>query len=147
MTGTTATTARVERTYSAPAQAVFDAWTNPAVMRRWWHAGPDWETTEATADVRVGGTLRVVMRRPDGNEYGGGGEYTEICPPERLAFTWVWDDDSPGHSALIALDFQEHEGPPLVLTHSGLRGEDSREGHRDGWQQTLENLAAKALEA
>ena len=58
------TTLRMERTYRAPAQAVFDAWTSEEVMRRWWHAEHDWETTEATVDLRVGGAVRVVMRNP-----------------------------------------------------------------------------------
>src|SRR3712207_9020712 len=53
-----------------------------------------WETTEATVDLRVGGELRVVMRNPhEGAEYGGGGRYTEIDRPRRLAFTWIWDDN------------------------------------------------------
>jgi uncharacterized protein YndB with AHSA1/START domain len=58
------TTLRMERTYQAPAQAVFDAWTSEEVIRRWFHAGHDWETTEAEVDLRVGGTVRVVMRNP-----------------------------------------------------------------------------------
>jgi uncharacterized protein YndB with AHSA1/START domain len=57
---------RLERTFNAPAQAVFDAWTSPEVLRRWWPAGPDWDTPVAEVDVRVGGKLRLVMRRPDG---------------------------------------------------------------------------------
>ena len=57
-------TLRMERTYVAPAQAVFDAWTNKEVLRRWFHAGHDWETTEAKVDLRVGGDVRVVMRDP-----------------------------------------------------------------------------------
>lgn len=142
------TALRLERTYDAPAQAVFDAWTDPEVMRRWWHPGREWDTSLAESDLRPGGRVRVGMRSPDGDEYGGGGEYTEIRPPERLAFTWIWDDDPAGHSSLIELDFEEHDGATtLVLTHSGLRSEDSREGHRDGWHQALENLALKALEA
>lgn len=59
-------TLRMQRTYQAPAQAVFDAWTSEDVMRRWWHAEHGWETTEATVDLRVGGTVRVVMRDPAG---------------------------------------------------------------------------------
>ena len=83
----------MERTYQAPAQAVFDAWTSEEVMRRWWHAEHDWETTAAEVDLRVGGTVRVVMRNPHEDvEYGGGGQYTEIDPPNRLVFTWLWDD-------------------------------------------------------
>ena len=75
-------TLRIERTFQAPAEAVFDAWTSEEVMRRWWQAEHGWETTEAEVDLRVGGVVRVVMRDPDKDvEYGGGGRYTEIDPP------------------------------------------------------------------
>src|SRR5262249_60767935 len=57
---------RLERTFNAPARAVFDAWTSAEVLRRWWPAGADWETPVAEVDVRVGGGLRRVMRSPDG---------------------------------------------------------------------------------
>ena len=134
------TTVRLERTYAAPAQAVFDAWTSPEVMRRWWHAGgPDWQNVEAVADPRVGGRLHVTMRSPDGTEYGGGGEYTEVDPPRRLAFTWTWDGEDASSS--IELEFAEQgRETTVVLTHSGLRGEESAESHREGWEHTLENL-------
>ena len=100
------TTLRMERTFEAPAQAVFDAWTSEEVIRRWWHAEHDWETTEAEVDLRVGGAVRVVMRNPHEDvEYGGGGRYTEIDPPRRLAFTWIWDGDDTRQ--LIELDFEE----------------------------------------
>jgi uncharacterized protein YndB with AHSA1/START domain len=98
------TTLRIERTFRAPAQAVFEAWTSEEVMRRWWHAEHDWETTEAEVDLRVGGAVRVVMRNPHEDvEYGGGGRYTEIDPPTRLAFTWMWDGSTTRQ--LIELDF------------------------------------------
>ena len=62
----------IERTFQAPAEKVFDAWTNEAVLIRWFHANPKWETPEASVDVRVGGTLRLVMRDPsDGQTHGG----------------------------------------------------------------------------
>ncbi len=81
---TESTTLRMERMFHAPAQAVFDAWTSEEVMRRWWHAEHDWETTEAEVDLRVGGAVRVVMRNPHEDvEYGGGGRYTEIDPPQQ----------------------------------------------------------------
>ncbi|MFL6044665.1 MAG: SRPBCC domain-containing protein, partial [Propionibacteriaceae bacterium] len=107
------TTLRMQRTFDAPAQAVFDAWTSEEVMRRWWHAGRDWETPVATVDLRVGGDVRVVMRNPHtGEEYGGGGRYTEIDPPNRLAFTWIWDDNPT--RTLIELAFEETEGVTTV---------------------------------
>ena len=103
------TTLRIERTFHAPAQAVFDAWTSEDVLRRWWRAAHDWETTEASVDLRVGGALRVVMRDPHKDaEYGGGGHYTEIDPPRRLAFTWFWDGNDKRQ--LIEIDFDEMGG-------------------------------------
>lgn len=69
---------RIERTFDAPIEDVFEAWTSEQVLRRWMHASPDWETPTAKVDLRVGGRLRVVMRDPaDGAEYGAVGEYTD----------------------------------------------------------------------
>jgi uncharacterized protein YndB with AHSA1/START domain len=140
---------RVERTFDAPAQAVFDACTSPEVMKRWWHAGPDWETTIAEVDLRVGGAFRISMRRPDGREHTASGEYTVVDPPRRLAFTWTWADprDTPGES-LVELDFAERDGATtVVLRHSGLPDADAVRSHTEGWEEVLANLANKVLEA
>ena len=135
-----ATTLRMERTFNAPAQKVFDAWTSEEVMRRWWHAEHDWETTEATVDLEVGGEVRVVMRNPhDGSEYGGGGRYTEIDPPRRLAFTWIWDDNPT--RTLIEIEFEEADGATTVrFTHSDLWSEDAVRSHEGGWGRAMDNL-------
>jgi uncharacterized protein YndB with AHSA1/START domain len=139
-------TLRIERTYNAPAQAVFDAWTSEEVMRRWFHAEVGWETSEAEVDLRVGGTVRVVMRDPDKDiEYGGGGRYTEIDPPNRLAFTWIWDDQPT--RMLIEIDFDERDGVTTVrFTHSGLWDEEAVRSHERGWNNCFDNLE-RALEA
>ena len=136
---------RIERTFQAPAEKVFEAWTSEEVMRRWFHAEHDWETTEAEVDLRLGGAVRVVMRNPHKDaEYGGGGTYTEIDPPRRLAFTWTWDSDS--RSTLIEIDFLENEGATTVLfTHRNLADEESVRNHEEGWTKCLENLG-RALE-
>ena len=133
-------TLRMERRFQAPAQAVFDAWTSAEVMRRWWHVEHDWETTEAVVDLRIGGAVRVVMRDPHNDvEYGGGGQYTEIDPPNRLAFTWIWDGNDTRQ--LIELDFEEADGITTVrLTNSGLWSEEAVRSHEEGWTGALENL-------
>jgi uncharacterized protein YndB with AHSA1/START domain len=134
-------TLRLERTYQAPAEAVFEAWTSEEVLRRWFHAERAWETPEASVDLRVGGEVRVVMRDPaTGAEYGGGGRYTEIDPPRRLAFTWLWDDQ--GTRTLIELDFEEVDGATTVrFRHSGLWDEAAVRDHEGGWTRSFENLA------
>lgn len=133
---------RIERTFNAPADKVFAAWTNAEVLRRWWHAEHDWETPQAEVDLRVGGAVRLVMRNPvDGREYGGSGVYTLIDPPRRLAFTWTWDDD-PSASQLVELAFIAHgDRTTVVMTHSGLP-EAETDDYRDGWQNSFDNLAA-----
>jgi uncharacterized protein YndB with AHSA1/START domain len=131
----------LERAFQASAQAVFDAWTSEEVMRRWFHGQHGWETPEAHVDLRLGGSVRVVMRDPEqGTEYGGGGHYTEIDPPTRLVFTWTWDDDGE-RETLIELDFEEAGGVTTVrLTHSNLRDQESVLSHEGGWNAALDNL-------
>jgi uncharacterized protein YndB with AHSA1/START domain len=104
---------RIERTFDAPREVVFDSWTSPEVLRHWFHCAPDWETPEAEVDLRVGGEIRVVMRKPDGSKVSAGGEYTEIDRPYRLAMTWTFDDD-PSNQQLLELSFSE-SGHGLVL--------------------------------
>ena len=134
---------RIERSFAAPAQAVFDAWTSPEVLQAWWGAGPGWETPVAEIDPRVGGRLRLVMVSPDGEKFGGGGEYTEVRPPERLAFTWTWDGHV-GHmgTQLVTVVFTERDDATthVVLTNTGLEDEESRRSHREGWEASFDNL-------
>jgi len=131
---------RIERTFDAPAEAVFDAWTSAEVMRRWFHVAPDWETPEAEVDLRVGGKVRVVMRRPDGSEIGAGGEYTEIDRPRRLAMTWSFTDE-PTNRQLIELSFSESEGSTtVVMVNSGISTDERRDAQDWGWHGCLELL-------
>jgi uncharacterized protein YndB with AHSA1/START domain len=136
----------LERTFAAPAERVFEAFTNEEVMRRWWHVRPHWDTPEARVDLRVGGEVRVRMYDPDKDTiYGGRGSYTEIDPPRRLAFTWVWDDvrenDQPVETK-IEIDFTETEGATKVrFTHRDLWAEEAVSDHEDGWSGCLDNLA------
>jgi uncharacterized protein YndB with AHSA1/START domain len=129
-------TLRIERTFQAPAEAVFAAWTSEEVIRRWWQAEHGWETSEAEVDLRVGG----VVHDPDKDlDHGGGGHYTEIDPPTRLAFTWLWDGDTT--RTLIELDFEEADGATTVrFTHSGLLDEASVRSHEHGWSNILDRL-------
>ena len=139
-------TLHIERTYRAPAKAVFDAWTSEEVLRRWWRIEGHWETTEAEVDLRPGGVVRVAMRDPAKDaDYAGGGFYTEVDPPNRLAFTWTWDDDT--RQTLIEIDFEESEGVTTVrFTHSGLWDEAMVRDHEDGWSRLLASLG-RMLEA
>ena len=131
---------RIERTFAAPAGDVFDAWTSPEVMRRWFHCAPDWDTPEADVDLRVGGKVRVVMRRPDGTEAEAWGEYTLIDRPHRLAMTWTFYDD-PANEQLIELSFSESEGSTTVrMVNSGISTDERRDAQDWGWHGCFDQL-------
>jgi uncharacterized protein YndB with AHSA1/START domain len=83
------------------------------------------------------------MRSPDGEEFGGTGEFIEIERPERLVFSWTWD----GHGAHEGTNLVEVElrdlgdgGTLVVLTNRGLPDEESRLAHREGWNASFDNL-------
>jgi uncharacterized protein YndB with AHSA1/START domain len=80
------------------------------------------------------------MRDPVGEvDHGGGGYYTEIERPRRLAFTWIWDGDT--RRTLIEIDFEEHDGATTVrFTHSGLWDEQAVREHEGGWSRILDSL-------
>lgn len=131
---------RIERSFQASAEEVFDAWTSPEVMRRWFHCGPDWETPVAEVDLRVGGAVRIVMRRPDGRQSGARGEYTMIDRPRRLVMTWTFDD-AAANQQLIELSFSESAGmTTVVLTNRDISTDERRESQDLGWRLCLDEL-------
>jgi len=72
---------RIVRSFDAPVERVFEVWTSTEVLWRWLYRMPGWETPTADVDVRVGGTIRVVMRDPsDGSTVGASGEYRASSP-------------------------------------------------------------------
>jgi uncharacterized protein YndB with AHSA1/START domain len=132
---------RIERTFDAQAEDVFDAWTSPEVMRRWFHVAPDWATPEAEVDLRVGGEFRVVMRKPDGSEVELSGEYTEIDRPRRLVMTCTFSDDPAKQEQLIELSFSQSGGSTrVVLINSGIPTDERRDAQHWGWDGCLDQL-------
>jgi uncharacterized protein YndB with AHSA1/START domain len=131
---------RIERSFDASAEDVFDAWTSPEVMRRWLHCVADWATPEAEVDLRVGGQVRVVMRRPDGSQAEARGRYREIDRPHRLVMTWTFDED-PGNEQLIELTFSESAGATRVLlVNTGISTDQRRDAQDWGWRGCLTQL-------
>jgi uncharacterized protein YndB with AHSA1/START domain len=140
VTGELGYVVRIERAFAASAEEVFDAWTSPEVMRRWFHCRPDWETPEAEVDLRVGGKVRVVMRKPDGSEVEARGQYTQIDRPHRLVMTWSFDDD-PSNEQLMELSFSESDGSTtVVLVNSRISTEKRRDAQDWGWHGCLDEL-------
>jgi uncharacterized protein YndB with AHSA1/START domain len=140
---------RLERTFDASAEEVFDAWTNPEVLRRWWAADAAWVTPLAEVDLRVGGRYRLSMEDPaTGTTHTVGGEYLQVQRPQRLVYSWRWESNEgqPDHTSTVAVEFLgEGERTTVVLEHTNLISPESRDQHRQGWRACLENLQARGI--
>jgi uncharacterized protein YndB with AHSA1/START domain len=134
----------IERTFDAPRALVWRVFTDPQHMAAW--MGPrEYPSVFHEADVRPGGTWRGRLRAANGSrELGQGGEYREVREPERLAFTFYWDqeDGSRGPETLVEIDFAERGGKTLMTFRQGVfNTRSNRDGHGHGWTSTFDRLA------
>jgi len=134
----------IQRVFDAPRSLVFEAWTKPEHLARWW--GPrDLTLAVCEMDFRPGGAWRFVLRAPDGSDYGFDGEYREILPPERLVYTFRFDG-APGAEAVETLTFVEKDGKTTLtntMLHTSVENRDAhvRSGMEEGVLQTMDRLA------
>ncbi len=135
------------RLIDAPPEKVFQAWTTPALMLKWFTPKP-FETVRVETDVRVGGSSLIVMRGPDGSEFPNRGVYLEVVPNKRLvftdAFTEAWKpSDKPFMTGVLTFD---DEGGKTRYTarvlHWTVADREAHEkmGFLEGWGKATEQL-------
>ena len=134
----------IERVFDAPRELVFEAWTRPEHVKKWW--GPEgFELPFCEQDFRVGGAFRFNMRAPDGSDHWVSGRYQEIKPPEAIAFTWVREDE-PGKvwsRTAVRVTFADEDGRTRFRLRQSLFETTAYcEEHRGGWSQSLGRLDA-----
>lgn len=135
---------RTSRTFPAPREAVFRAWTEAEAVKRWFiEPGEGRWTEEPQLDPRPGGLYRFAGES-GGKAWCVHGTYREVKAPERLVFTWEWEDyPEKGDSGrtLVTVEFHDRGGQTeLSLTHEGFSHEASREDHRKGWDGCLDAI-------
>lgn len=132
----------IERMLDAPAALVFQAWSHPQHLVRWW--GPkDFTLPYCEQDFRVGGKYRFCMRAPDGSDHWVRGEYLEIDEPRRLVFTWLREDEGGDIwcDTVVALSFEARNGGTLLtLDQTTFATTAHCDEHRDGWNECLDRL-------
>lgn len=134
---------RLTRRLPASPERVFRALTEPADIARWW--GPQLFTTPAIElDLRVGGAYRFTMQPPDGDRFHLSGEFLDVSPPSRLAYTFRWDEPTPDdrETAVTLTAEAVGEGTELTLRHTGFATAERLELHRGGWTDSLDKLSA-----
>ena len=135
------TTLRITRTFAAPRERVFRAWTEPEQLKRWW-GPPGYGTPVAEVDLRVGGRYRFGMRHlPDGEIFYLSGTYREVTPPARLVYTWRWEGEPDGQESRVTVEFNDRgASTDVVVLHEMFASRDERDKHEQGWTGCLERL-------
>jgi uncharacterized protein YndB with AHSA1/START domain len=133
---------RLTRIFQAPRTLVFRAWTEVEQLKKWFCPHAHWGL-EVEADPCVGGSFRIIMKDRDSNQdHIVRGVYREVRPPERLVFTWQWEDRPGFPETIVTIDFRDlGERTEVVLTHVQLPTAESRERHTHGWNGCLDRLA------
>jgi uncharacterized protein YndB with AHSA1/START domain len=133
----------ITRVFDAPPALVFKAWTEPERLAQWW--GPKgFQATSRTVDARPGGAWRIGMRSPEGKDHWARGVYREVVDPERLVFTFAWEEPEgrPGREMLVTLTFAEERGRTRLTFHQApFETVKDRDEHREGWSESLDRLA------
>lgn len=142
----------IKRTFDAPRELVFNAWTDPKLVSQWW--GPQMFTTPTCEiEPRQGGKLYIVMHGPKGSDFDLDlpmkGIFTEFDPPKRLVFTneALHDDKGePQLATICTVTFTEVAGKTEMTLHITLvkttpASEAAWAGAEMGWNQSLDKLA------
>jgi uncharacterized protein YndB with AHSA1/START domain len=125
----------------APRESVWKALTDPDELSRWW--GPDGFTSpRIEQDLRVGGRYRIAMQPPEGELFHLSGEFRELDPPARLAYTFVWEPPNPDDQETVAaLSLADlGDSTELTLEQGPFATEERLALHREGWTQSFEKL-------
>ncbi len=134
----------ISRTFSAPRDLVWKAFTDSSLLKRW-HCPPNFEVFDAEVDPTVGGTWRIGMRSPEGKEFSMLGAFTKVEAPSELGYTIAIKSADEGESALppttVTVKLDEEDGKTsMEFVHSGFASEEDMSGPKQGWGGAFDNL-------
>lgn len=143
-------TVQVRRLFHATPERLFDAWTESAQVAQWLCRKADYKTEHLRFDGYAGGRFHIRNTSPSGDMYDIRGEFREVRPFEKIAFTWggtktlesgTIAQDMPTGQTLVVVEFVPHGNQTeVVITHYGLATEDLRKDHTGGWNICFDNL-------
>ena len=140
----------LKRVLNAPQELAFKAWTSVEHIKQWMQPEPGMTVPWASMDVRVGGKFRIQMKTPEGEFFTAVGEFKEVKAPERLVYTWDWEEDGSGEefgevegkTSQVTVEFLKRgERTEMVLMHTRFATTETRDNHARGWGRILEGLA------
>jgi uncharacterized protein YndB with AHSA1/START domain len=139
MTTATEKSLKLTRLIEADPAKVFDAWTEPQHLNLW--SAPEGMDVEAEVDLSVGGKYRIRMKGAEG-EFNAVGEYLEIDRPNRIRYTWSWEEEGNDYyETVVTVEFHDRDGATeVVLIHEQFPDADIAGKHTEGWTSCLNRL-------
>ncbi|MSO65793.1 MAG: SRPBCC domain-containing protein [Alphaproteobacteria bacterium] len=133
----------VRRTIRASAERLFELWTSPEHLRRWW--GPESVVcTAADVDLRPGGRYRIANKFPDGNVLWIVGEFERVSPPRELVFSWLIEGAAQAPERVIVRFDPAGASIEVTVVHERVPDTATRQRHEAGWNGCLDGLARYA---
>ena len=134
-------TLEMNRLLPAVPSVVFATFTDPNELAKWWGPG-GFSTPSLKFQARVGENYRIEMQPPEGDPFYLTGEFREVDPSARLAYTFVWEDPDPDDvETVVGLSFRSlGESTEVALAQGPFKTEARRALHRDGWTDSFDKL-------
>lgn len=137
---------RFKRFFARSPQMLFDAWTQPEHIHRWWGCEGS-SVSSCEMDLRVGGSWHILMRMPDGNDHPFKGVYREIVPGKKLVYTECYDVPQIGSPKwLTIVDFEAIAGGTMLTHTIRHNSREARDGHLQAGMEAGEIQALRHLE-
>lgn len=141
MTANDGSELHLRRVLPAPRAVVYRAMTNPEQLAKWW--GPEgFSAPSVEFEPHVGGSYRIAMQPPSGDLFHLSGEFLEVDPPARLAYTFRWDPPDPDdRETVVTVSLEDRrEETEVVLTQGAFATEERCALHKGGWTEGFERL-------
>jgi uncharacterized protein YndB with AHSA1/START domain len=133
----------ITRLFDAPRDLVWRMWTDPAHARHWWGPRHHPLTQLDTLDARVGGRWRFRLTGVEtGRELWQGGVFREVKKPERLVFTFRWDEGCgpPGENIVTITFADEGRQTRMTFHQTPFVSLDERDSHTEGWSSSFDRM-------
>ena len=142
----------IRRTFAAPREKVFAAWTRREELEKWMCRDvPEHNPKYTQLDLRPGGRYEIKISVPsEGFTYRGYGTFREVKPPEKLVFTWAWEqipppkknpEDMEDTESLITVQLIDRgKSTEMIFTHENFTTAKVRDSHKKGWKGCFDAL-------
>lgn len=125
--------------YSHPPSKLWEAWTNPLIVKLWFGSDPNGTVLDAMLDVQINGSFKVKFANVDGTTYTAQGIYKEVELNKKLVFTWGWEEQPHIHEWVQVRFELEKDGTLMQFEHHDI-DKNSAHNYAEGWKSTFKKI-------